>query len=259
MAIIHQQNLELHYAFDEPGASAVKDYSGSNKDLTAVGGLTVSDADRQSFINPFGSKNFHRNPLKGWLIPNDQASAADDNDDCFDNYIETPFDDYIYKEPELDLGRKDNTRVWIDTEYSVITDETGQPAITESLDYADDTTDYDGFEEWAIGFIDGRYFKFRLEMQNADAALAYITKFIPTFDVQERSESLNDISVGVGGTAVTFTKEFFNKPNVLVTMAEGGGKVPAAVNVTTTGFTLYVYDSSGVDVGGVVNWVATGA
>lgn len=259
MVKIDNDGLKHHIAFDTPGQTTLVDYGEDKLNLVANSTAQVTDTERQSYVNVFGTQNLVRNPVKGWLQPDDTTSASADDDDVFDNYVQQPYYENIYKEPEIDLGMSGNIRVYADAEYELVPGETEQPVIDNAIDYIDSSLGYDGYENWAIGYITARYFKFRQFLDGRSwNGLAYLTKYIPSFDAELRTESDTDVTVAVSGTAITFTTQFYNTPNVQVTMAETGGKTPAVSSVSTTGFTITVYNSSGTDVGGVVNWTAEG-
>lgn len=66
--------------------------------------------------------------------------------------------------------------------------------------------------------------------------------------------------VATGGTAVTFATPFLATPSISLTAVLGGGGVPYIANFTgagTTGFTIWLYDFGGIEIGtGVVHWKA---
>ena len=81
---------------------------------------------------------------------------------------------------------------------------------------------------------------------------------MPTLDQEERSENQNSVIIPIGGLVISFDSQFHNVPFVELTAISATATTANAADVTTTGFTARVFDSSGVDIGGTINWRGTG-
>ena len=83
--------------------------------------------------------------------------------------------------------------------------------------------------------------------------------FSPTGDLVGRTGGAKGGTVGAGGQAVAFARAFHVAPRVAVTVDGTTALIATKENVTTTGFTAHVFSTGGADVGGTVDWQATGA
>jgi hypothetical protein len=135
---------------------------------------------------------------------------------------------------------------------------TGSPDPTFQIDFKLSAGAYDGFEDWTIGSVNAKTVKPRVKIVPATGA-GYISSFTLVVDTPERSAHAEGVVVSTGGTAVVFDEPFHTTPNVQIT-AEGATPLyPVKSSVSSTGFTVTVYDEAGNDVGGTVDWTATGA
>ena len=124
------------------------------------------------------------------------------------------------------------------------------------VDYRTSSGSYDGFEVWGLGFADARYIKQKVRMQSSVGQM-FLQQFIPVADQVERTET-GSATVGIGGTAITFTQRFFFTPNIQATASGTSALIVMKSSEAETGFTVQVFNTSGVDVGGVIDWQATG-
>ncbi len=202
-----------------------------------------------------------KHDVSGSLVPDSQNLASADGWDTFDLFDPNPVNSYVYTSKEKDLGFDAiDMRVWNDHVASFGRGVTGSgPTVTLELDYRTASGTYDGYENWTVGTIDGRYVKSRISVDVLAGGAAIISTFTNTFDAEERTESDSDVVVAVSGTAITFTTPFHVKPAVTLQVDGGSALIPVKGSVTTTGFTAFVYNTSGTDVGGTIDWVATGA
>lgn len=203
--------------------------------------------------------NLVRHDVSGRLIPQDQDAAAGDNFDVFDTFVQNPYTICTYEGVEVDLGfDADQVRVYAEILTalgpSVLT---GSPDPTLSIDYRDDVDAYDGFENWTLGTVDGRHFKFKVTIDTS-IGLMYLEEFTTVVDIVERVERGTE-TVAVAGTAINFTQQFHSIPQINIQVDGTSALIPMKSSVTTTGFTAQVFNSSGTDVGGTVDWTATGA
>jgi hypothetical protein len=193
----------------------------------------------------------------GVLVPDSQDAASIDTWDTFDIFVPNPYATCTYEAPEKDIGFIDTVRLWASYAAALGPGEiVGFPNPTLQVDYHSGAG-YDGFEAWTIGDVTGRYFKEKLVLNTADG-VAYISSFKPTLDVTAHTEQAIGVVIGAGGTAITFTNRFHYTPNIQLTVQGGSGLTPSFTGQSATGFTAHVYDSTGTEVGGTINWTATG-
>jgi len=116
---------------------------------------------------------------------------------------------------------------------------------------------YPGYQTFILGNVDGRFVKVRAKFASADGIIK-LSGFSSTLDQKEREEKASGVSVPSTGLAVTFSKAFHVKPFIKITVEGNTALIPTKDNVTTTGFTIHVFDAAGTEVGGTVDWSATG-
>lgn len=193
----------------------------------------------------------------GVLVPDSQDAASIDTWNTFDIFVPNPYATCTYEAPEKDVLFTDTVRVWASFGATlgpgVVS---GFPNPTLEIDYHAGTG-YDGFEPWTIGDVTGRYFKEKLILKTADG-VAYISSFKPTLDVVSHTEQATSVVVGSGGTAIVFANRFHFTPNIQITVQGGAGLTASFTGQSAIGFTAHVYDSTGAEVGGTINWTATG-
>lgn len=196
----------------------------------------------------------------GVLIPKDQniVSVSYNNFEWCDQFVPTPEVICTYEAPEIDIDFDDNARVWGSIESAlgpgVVT---GEAKPTLSLDYRRDADAYDGFEPWAIGTVTARYFKHKLTLDTS-IGKAKITGFLPTVDQAEKVLKGSGVTIAALGTAILFNKQFHVKPTVTAQAISTTGLFAAVSAITTSGFTAQIFNTSGADVGGVIDWTAVG-
>lgn len=202
--------------------------------------------------------NLRRHDVDGTLVLKDQAMASGNNFDVFDNYLINPVSGGSYEASELDLGYDaKGVRVYSETSAGLGAGVTvGSPDPVFSIDYRDGAGSYDGFENWTLGTINGRFFKFKISINSATGKM-FVNQFEPVIDVQERVERGTQV-VGIGGTTVTFNSQFNVVPQITTSVDGASALYAVHSNKTATSFDLQVFNSSGTDVGGTVDWTAIG-
>lgn len=102
-----------------------------------------------------------------------------------------------------------------------------------------------------------RYIAFRCTLTTQDTTVTPEVNTMQVYiDVPDREEQGN-LEVPVGGTMVTYTKEFNIVP-IVTPYALGYGIRCEIKDKTVNGFTVQVLDENGQDVGGHINWRARG-
>lgn len=220
--------------------------------------IVVAQTEHPRWLGDLVSGNFVRHDVSGRLVPNSNSLADAAGFEIFDQFVYDPVATAIYESVEIDLGfDADNLRVWSDTLEALGPGETGIAATSFTLDYRDDAASYDGFEPWNIGFLDARFILGRITMDTS-VGLGYVEEFTLTVDIEERSERGENVTIAVAGTTINFAEAFHSIPNVQATVSAGSGLFVIVSSITTTSFLATVFNSSGTDVGGSINWLATG-
>ena len=110
------------------------------------------------------------------------------------------------------------------------------------------------------GTFRGKYFKFRAKLLSLNnQARALVKGLTVSLNLQNRSETGEDIASGAGTYNVTFTNPFYANPNINVTgqsMANGDYFVVA--NKSTSGFDITFYNSSDTAISRTFDYQANG-
>ncbi len=195
-----------------------------------------------------------RDPKTGFLNVEDQTASNLDNYDLFDNYVVSAPTSYQYETPVLDIGYDDPVKAWADINGHLGNQLSGILIPQVQLDYRLDADAFDGFEDWVIGQVIARHFKFRFEQQVSDGVYA-IEDFITYVDIVEHVNA-EAIVVPIGGLKVTFDYVYRLIPDVVVIPPTG--LFVSFFAITKTSFSVYFLDGGGNDVGGTGSYTATG-
>lgn len=131
--------------------------------------------------------------------------------------------------------------------------------VSATLDfrYSVNGTDWSPWSSFSECTKTFRYLEFRMNLTTTDVAKTpEVTRFMVAIDVPDIDRN-NRVVVNVGGTFVPFGYTYNLTPKVVAT-AIGAGLIADVSNVTTTGFTGKVFNRSGTDVGGEINWISRG-
>lgn len=195
----------------------------------------------------------------GKLMPDDQNSVSSyTNFEWCDTYVPTPYEVCTYVTPEIDTTFDDTLRVWAGVVHElgpgVVV---GQANAVLEVDYHTTAGAYDGYETTSIGFREGRYWKFKLT-HNTTIGKGVITEFQTALDKQAVTQEQQNVAVASEGTTITFQNPYHRRPTVSVTPQGTTPLVAAISSVTTTGFTVRLYNS-GVATAGTIDYSVTGA
>jgi hypothetical protein len=232
---------------------------------------------------------------RGNVIPQSQNLGSDDSWSTFDVVVPNPYDTCSYEAEEIDVSADRTMTFTIDETVVLAPGETGATTHTTSIDYRKSADSYTGFEEWNTGRISARYIKHKVTFDTGTGlpilrGMSYsIDSFNPWtvgektarkfqgriradytkgnyvitdlefyVDREDRTESASSQAVGSSGTTITFDQAFHNTPRVQVTPQSGSATIAVVDNVSTTGFDINLYNTSGTGVTGAVSWTATG-
>lgn len=195
----------------------------------------------------------------GVIFPQSQNLASADGWDTFDVFVPNPYANCYYEGVEIDTDYDDPVRVWSEiTSYLSgipISGEVANPQF--QIDYRLSAGSYDGFEDWIKGNATARYIKPRLHIDTT-VGVPIVSEFRTVIDLAERTEKASGVVVPAGGTTITFADPYHLPPFVRVFVSGSAALYVVRENITTTGFSVYVYNESGVDVGGTIDWEAEG-
>jgi hypothetical protein len=122
-------------------------------------------------------------------------------------------------------------------------------------------TTYTNWKNFLPGLNTFRYLQMKVLLSTQDTSKTpEVSSFTIYIDVPDTIETGDGVSVPVGGKAITFNSEYWQIPGVYpVVVYNGGAGVTAQLyNKSVTGFSVKVLNSSGSDVGGVINWLSKG-
>lgn len=200
----------------------------------------------------------HKHDVSGKLVPNSTELASDD-DIWDDGFVGGNVSEFYYEIPEHDIGFDSLVRIFADNLIAELgPGESGDADPLFFIDYKEAAGSYDGFEQISVADITARYIKAQAKLIMSTGKGAIIS-FKPTIDVQERTESGKDVSISVAGTTINFAEQFHATPSITVTPQGTGALFAVFSSKTTTGFTVQIFNDSGTDVGGTVDWQAIGA
>lgn len=199
-----------------------------------------------------------KHDVSGLLVPDSQNLASADDFGTFDSFVPNPVEEVFYLAPEIDIGFDSAMRIYGELEGVLGPGETGIADPILSIDHRTEAGVYDGFEDWTIGGVTTRHLKARVKIITATGVAALKAARI-ILDVQERTEGAKSVAIAAGGgTAIAFAEQFHIAPRVDVTADSSTALIATKKNVTTTGFTAQVWNTSGTDVGGTIDWTAEG-
>lgn len=204
-----------------------------------------------------GAKSNFVHHWTGVLVPDSQDLASVDSWDTFDLFVPNAYTTCLYTPlNDIDLGFVDDVRAWSDISAAMGPGETtGSPQPFTEIDYHSGAG-FDGFEPWTIGLLNARYLRMRLGV-TPSLGKCYVSRYRINADVASQTENASNVVIGASGTAIVFANQFHSAPSIQLT-AQGIALVPGYTGASGTGFTAHVYNTDGIEVGGTINWTATG-
>lgn len=227
----------------------------------------------------------------GRLVPDSRRIAGELDWEVFDEFVPEPVAISLYRTTELDAGFTDTVRTWadmslepgpgetdtLDYTFSIASREEGGlytstptatedwGSITDSVTASEDwgsitdsvteTEDW-GFvltmRPWGIGDVEARYIEHQISTTN-DGGIFYVDGFTSYVDLLERTEKFQDETIAIGGTTITYDKEFHIKPIVWPIADSESDLFAVKSNVTTTSARIKIFDAAGNDVGGTAD------
>lgn len=163
-----------------------------------------------------------------------------------------------YDAPEFDQGFVSTVSALADIGFSQGPGGSGSPNVVLQIDSAGTDHLFSGiFRTWTGGTVTARYIRFRL-FETIGSDPVFITRFTPQLNNAQVNDSQAAVTIIVGGTSITFGRTFHSPPSVTVTPISASALIGTAYNVTATGCSVKIFNTSGTDVGGSANVTETG-
>lgn len=179
--------------------------------------------------------------------------------EAFDSYSPDCVTTATYTAPTVDTGYDADLRVYFSEILTPGMGVTGTSAFSEAIDtWLTGQVDPGVYQPWTIGSIELRYINAQIT-HTTGSVPSYMSDFTLIIDTEPQLEQASNLVVPPGGTSVTFPTPYHFPPEVLVSGGGGVATYPSWSNVTTLGFNVNVFNSSGTDVGGTVSWSSTGS
>ncbi len=192
----------------------------------------------------------------------DDSLTAKMNDDATTRMWTPAYTSGVLTTEAVDIGAAKTATMFLEitsTEYL---------GASYTVEYATSTngSDYSAF----ANFINGatatlRYVKFKITLAtdttNYPQSNIKISGIALTTNLPTVYNSDNDVTVAIGGTAITFAKPYTTAASIkIATSVAGAAALICTIDdKATTGFTAYVFDpTDGSDTGGTIDWTAEG-
>lgn len=244
-----------------------RDTSGNYSAVAATSNITVTGALDIIYQATDGPRwlgaldGLIRHDVSGRLIPATTTLAVDlDDAALWDRMSPDPVASGVYTTAPVDLMYDAvGARVWAEIAGGLGPGEAGAADSRLQIRFAADGEPWSPWADWAAGSVDARHIQARVLIDPATGA-GWLDRLRLVIDVAERSEPGRNQAVAAGGTSVVFVRPFARVPLIQVTAAGAAGAARYATyeDETQTGFVARVWDAAGNDVGGQINWTATG-
>jgi hypothetical protein len=221
----------------------------------------TTSAETEQNVSPIAIGTAWAEPTTGLIAGNALPSSNSTGWEVFDAMVPDPVSSCYYTTQTIDTGYDSTLRVYDTATVNMGVGQIGAVHSDLSIDtWLSAGSDLDVYTPWVSGTVTIRYFKERLTLssiiQGAVPIISAMTAWADTTPVIENVES---ITIAPGGTSVTFPQQYHSAPLVLVNAISATALTANASNITATGCTIHVFNSSGTDVGGTVTYSATGA
>ncbi|HVA15468.1 MAG TPA: hypothetical protein VNF99_19625 [Stellaceae bacterium] len=221
----------------------------------------ASGAERLQNATPIALGNSWTEPASGLLTATASPPGANTTGwDVFNLFVPDPVSACSYIADPVDTGFDAELRVFLAAQYGLGPGQSGVPSLSYAIDtWLTGQSDPAIFASWpSVGYVSMRYLRGKLSYAPVPGALAYIADFVPTIDTAPTVETGNSLVVAPGGTAIVFPEQFHIAPQVVGNCIGNAALSVTVAAVSATGCTFHVWNSSGTDVGGTVNYEAIG-
>lgn len=198
-------------------------------------------------------------PTGGLIAGSALPSANNTGWEVFDIFVPDPITTATYTTNIIDTNFNDTLRVYASLQGSMGPGQSGQIRSIFQIDtWLTAGTDSGIYTTWTIGFVLMRYLRARFILSIIPGSVPYITDFTPTADRNPKIQDVVGIIIAPGGTTVTFPLPYHFPPYVQPSNANNTALLINAINETTTTFVCHMFNNSGSDVGGTINYRVSG-
>lgn len=197
----------------------------------------------------------------GVLVPDSTllANNAGSGWNTFDDFVISPIATSVYVTPTSDIGFDDDTGItFVITSVPGPGESTGLVPVFEIDPWLTGGSDPNSYMPYTSGQVNLRYLRTAVSFTNVFGQVSYLQVFNFAIDALPLKEQANNVTVAPGGTVITFPQPYHSAPFVFATAVSGTGLYATASSVSSTQFTLNVYDHTGTSVGGSANWQSQG-
>lgn len=221
-------------------------------------GLTTGSGTKQN-TTPYAIGSDWTEATSGLIAGSALPTLNSTGWEVFDIFVVDPVTSATYTSPTIDSEFDDTLRVWATTQAAMGPGQSGQ---TNFLTYIDTwltgESDPNIYNLWSIGFVLMRYLKARFTLNITPGSVPYITDFAPTADRSPKVQNVTGVVIAPGGTTVTFPERYHFPPYVEAYNANPTALLITETSITDTNFIANVFDTSGANVGGTINYRVTG-
>jgi hypothetical protein len=222
---------------------------------------TASNAETEQNVSQIPIGTSWQEPSAGLIAGAALPVVNSTGWDVFNLFVPDPVPTCSYTTPTIDTGYNSTLRVYSTTVVALGYAQAGAVSAALSLDsWLTGGGDPNVYTPWTVGQVTLRYMNQRLTLSGIVAgAVPVISSFSAFADTTPVIENIASVTVAPGGSAVLFPQPYHTPPFVLPSAIGSTALVANASNITATGCTLHIFNSSGTDVGGTATYTATGA
>jgi hypothetical protein len=222
---------------------------------------TTTGAETEQNLSPIAIGTNWTEPTTGLSAGTGLPAANTTGWEVFDAMVPDPVSLCSYTTPIIDTGYDSVLRLYATYTASM---GVGQIGVVQSQLYMDtwlnSGVDLGVYTPWVSGEVNMRYMKERLSLLGiVQGSVPLINAMTAWADTTPVIENVANITIAPGGTAVTFPQQYHSPPMVLCNAIGATALTANASNITSTGCTIHIFNSSGTDVGGTATYSATGA
>ncbi len=202
---------------------------------------------------------FVKHEVAGVLVPQGQYPCSHYTDWSWcTEFCPDPVATAVYQTPEYDMAQSINGRVYRSDTVTAGWGVSGSPTSEFDIDYWTSGSDPGTYTLWTIGGAVFQHIRGQLK-ETVGTVPALVSEFRLTADVGLSITQSGTLSVAATGTTLTFNTPYNVAPVVKPTAIAASDLTCTVANITTTGCTFYLWDSTGAGVAGLINWEATGS
>lgn len=178
----------------------------------------------------------------------------------FNEFVPDPVSTCTYITGSADTGLDDELRISVLAIFGFGFSQSGVPSITYGIDtWLTGQNDPGTFTPWMnAGYEEMRYIRSKLTYTPVAGTVCYFTDLETVIDTAPLVISGSSVIISPGGTSVSFSETYHTAPQVVATCISNTALTVSVTSVSATGCTFHCWNTSGADVGGTINYTATG-